>query len=742
MRYFHFQDHSLDTRAMVIYRGQKKLELEPKVFELLSYFCQNPDRVISKDELMDNVWSGTLVSDNAISRTIAKVRKALNDDSKNPLYIVTVARKGYRFAASVTPGETLTREALAQETLTQENQAPHSPQDIAGHLPANTDGPREEQAADTVPALAATASAQKNKNALTLAAGLVLVTGLVILNHLKPLNLWGETADAGKTARLKSVNAITRDKGTEWHPNISKDLTRLAHTERSEDGKRNQVVLTDLSSGERRYIKHGKGNISRPVWSPDGRSLAVLWKHQNICKILQVRLDETQDLKKARTLRDCFQSAWPVFQFSPDGRFLYFNDKPRDLLGYQIFRLDIDSGEQVTLNQPITGGEGNYYFDLAPSGDKLVMLNLEYSPRSRIYTLDLAAQQLNRTAELDYRLRSVVWHHDGQTLVHPSPHPATALWHSRVDGDFLGVIASGSQRLKNLRRHPNQKDYLFSAYTTDYDLAISRLNPADENGQEKRLWQPDNSSVRDYLPALSHSGQQLAFVSKRSGSAEIWLQDKKTKTAAPLSRFNNATRIFDLLWSPDDSRLLVLADNLLYLIDVREGNMRELSASDTFNNRAIAALSWRDNERLLFSSQRNNSWQLMSYDIGRDKISVSDYRWQAGRYSPDSNSYYLSDKASGRWYRAQAPESEDITLVAAACGAAITGRTLNLKAQTDSLYCLSNAGEQAGIYRYKNNTFELLQATQKNISYDIQDNTLVYVYLVSQSADIMQTRDN
>ena len=728
---------------MVIYRHREKIELEPKVFELLAFFCQNPDRVISKDELMDNVWSGTLVSDNAISRTIAKVRKALNDDSKNPLYIITVARKGYRFAASVTPSDSLfetDEQPVDAQVAAKEAQIEKTP----GQAPQ-------------VFAPAATSSVtakEKNKKTLTLAfALLALLTGIIALSAMK---FWPGSEDSINPTRLKSMVAITRDKGTEWHPNISRDQTRLAHTERSADGQRNQVVLTDLNSQERRYIKHDKGNISRPVWSPDGKSLAVLWKHNHICQILLVQQDETDNLKKARTLRECFASAWPVFQFSPDGQFLYFSDKPQELQGYQIFRLDMTSGEQITLNQPITGGEGNYYFDLSGDGNKLVMLNLEYKPQSRIYTLDLTSQQLKRTAELDYRLRSAVWHHDGQSLVHPSPHPATALWHSRLDGEFLGVVASGSQRLKNLRRHPNQSDYLFSAYMTDYDLTLSSLeqtdslepfsSATDSSETAAGTWQPDNSSVRDYLPALSHNGQQLAFVSKRSGSAEVWLQNKKTQTAAQLSHFNNATRIFDLLWSPDDKKLLVLADNLLYLIDINSREIKELTTSQTFNNRAIAALSWQDNNRLLFSSQRNNSWQLMSYDINQDKGEVLNYRWQAGLYSPDSDSYYLFDKTNKRWYQAQTPDSEEIALIPVACNAPILGRGLNLKEQSHALYCLNDTADkqkaQTGIYRYHkaSKTFELWQTTDKNISYDIQGDNLISAYLVRQGADIMQTR--
>src|SRR6476646_7681413 len=75
--------------------------LEPKSFRLLQFLIENRDRVVSKEEIFEAVWAGTFVTDNALTRVIAQIRKAIGDDPKQPRYIETVPTIGYRFIAPV-----------------------------------------------------------------------------------------------------------------------------------------------------------------------------------------------------------------------------------------------------------------------------------------------------------------------------------------------------------------------------------------------------------------------------------------------------------------------------------------------------------------------------------------------------------------------------------------------------------------------------------------------------------------
>src|SRR5262245_51843197 len=76
--------------------------VEPKSFWLLQFLIENRDRVVSKEESFRAVWTDTFVSDNALTRAVAQVRKAIGDDPKQPRYIETLPTVGYRFVAAVT----------------------------------------------------------------------------------------------------------------------------------------------------------------------------------------------------------------------------------------------------------------------------------------------------------------------------------------------------------------------------------------------------------------------------------------------------------------------------------------------------------------------------------------------------------------------------------------------------------------------------------------------------------------
>ncbi len=73
--------------------------VEPKVMEILVYMAQRPDRIVTKDELLDTVWKDTFVGDGTLFRHVCVLRRVLGDDSREPRYIQTISKKGYRLVA-------------------------------------------------------------------------------------------------------------------------------------------------------------------------------------------------------------------------------------------------------------------------------------------------------------------------------------------------------------------------------------------------------------------------------------------------------------------------------------------------------------------------------------------------------------------------------------------------------------------------------------------------------------------
>lgn len=98
---YRFHNISLDTQLYQIKHGDHLIPVEPQVFDLLVYLIQNHQRVVTRNELLDKLWSGKVVSDAALNGRLKTARKALGDSGRAQNIIKTVHRRGYQFVAPV-----------------------------------------------------------------------------------------------------------------------------------------------------------------------------------------------------------------------------------------------------------------------------------------------------------------------------------------------------------------------------------------------------------------------------------------------------------------------------------------------------------------------------------------------------------------------------------------------------------------------------------------------------------------
>ena len=96
-----FGDCSLDPDRRELTRHAEAVAIGPKVFDLLLFLVKNRDRVVSKDDLLDAVWAGRIVSESTLTSHINAVRKAIGDSGEEQRLLRTLARKGFRFVSDV-----------------------------------------------------------------------------------------------------------------------------------------------------------------------------------------------------------------------------------------------------------------------------------------------------------------------------------------------------------------------------------------------------------------------------------------------------------------------------------------------------------------------------------------------------------------------------------------------------------------------------------------------------------------
>src|SRR5579863_3324970 len=96
-----FGSFRLDTANECLWHGDRQIALPPKQFAVLRYLVDHPGRLISHDELLDAVWPETYVQPQVLRTYVLELRKILGDDARQPRFIQSLPKRGYRLVATV-----------------------------------------------------------------------------------------------------------------------------------------------------------------------------------------------------------------------------------------------------------------------------------------------------------------------------------------------------------------------------------------------------------------------------------------------------------------------------------------------------------------------------------------------------------------------------------------------------------------------------------------------------------------
>ena len=94
-------DWLVDRNTNSLQRDKERATLQPLSMDILLYLAEHSDRVVTSQELLDTFWQRRVVGDDAVHRRIANLRKSLGDNARNPTYIQTTSKRGYRLIAPV-----------------------------------------------------------------------------------------------------------------------------------------------------------------------------------------------------------------------------------------------------------------------------------------------------------------------------------------------------------------------------------------------------------------------------------------------------------------------------------------------------------------------------------------------------------------------------------------------------------------------------------------------------------------
>jgi adenylate cyclase len=98
---YSFGSFRFDASAYRLFAGDRPLQLSPKILDLLRLLASRPSQLVTKEDILRELWPDVAVTDNAITQAVSELRQALGDDATAPRFVQTVPRRGYRFIAAV-----------------------------------------------------------------------------------------------------------------------------------------------------------------------------------------------------------------------------------------------------------------------------------------------------------------------------------------------------------------------------------------------------------------------------------------------------------------------------------------------------------------------------------------------------------------------------------------------------------------------------------------------------------------
>lgn len=682
-------DYVFCEQHQTLSKDDQECVIEPMLVTLLAYFCAYPNQIISRQTLVDEVWGGRIVSDSAVNRAITKLRKCFHDDPKQPRYIATFPKKGYRFIA----------------TVIQINES-----DIAKLSVANTSSVLEHHI-----------DSQPKRRIVPLMSVITIliltfVTVVTVFSYLKTSN--------ESSLPFQRMKPLTLEAGDEFFPEFSSDGKYFSYSK-----VKNGVMtswIKQVATGQMIAIGHDDldqywlGPVS---WSRDSSRIAYLVTTKQECAYF-IREVTGMVLSSPKRIYQCRKGSAGKISFLHDNKRLVFAEITGDNKRYQLFEINLQNNHVVKLKQPPPLMAGNTQFDVHPSENKLLISSPNQQQWMEFSVLDVDNNELTMLFKKDAYICCGIWSHDGQHVVLMGEHPSKQLLSYDLQGGNQQLLLNSNKILFRPVRHSNGQDYLFSLDESNQDLFMAPLG--DATISEKRVIA--DSSVDDRLGRLSPNTENTAFISLRTEQEQIWLYDHQQRKQTQLTNFNNNPHFFDLAWSPDGTLLAALTLNHLYVITVDDKQVIEIP----IEQKEVAGVSFKSNQTLAFSLYDDKQWQVYLYDLQSKHTETLDKQWKYVDFSAaDGQGLWLNQKS--QLFRGGVVVENADSL----SRHFLHHRRFNLKYHLNDWYYIDFMDSQLKLIQ--RNSHQEMPIAKSVYSFDIRQNQLSFSKELQHNADLYTT---
>jgi Tol biopolymer transport system component/DNA-binding winged helix-turn-helix (wHTH) protein len=650
--FYEFGPFRLDLANRLLFRGAEQVPLKKKAVDLLLLLVEHQGQVLTKDELMQELWPDTFVEESNLSQHIYLIRRALGEGPDNPEYIATIPGRGYRFVADVTKIEDET-EAVIVETHTVSRIVAQEEMSSAGYL-SDGDLARPLSSAEYLIGLA-----KRHKRGVAVAC-----VALCALAGTLGLGLWywfGLKRDppAGEVARIA---AFTSFPGREDTAAFSPDGNQIAFAWDGGEGGNLDIYVKQLEVGTPLRLTTDPAEERHPAWSPDGRFIAFSRYYKSKFGIFLIPALGGVERKLGES-----EAGNGVLSWSPDGKSLACAAKPSSQGQSSIYLLEVSTGEMRRLSAPeqsFTDSQPAF----SPDGRWLAFIRSLNSTVSDLYLLSLDGGEPQPLTADKRGFWGVTWSAHGNEIIFSSNRGGPyGLWRVRASGGTPERVAGPGPETHYPATSRQGRRLAYTEAFSDSNIYRFEVpgpvgrGPQGNRGAPARLIA---STRADHSPQYSPDGHRLVFVSLRSGANEVWVCDSDGSRPAQLT-FIGSPQLGTPRWSPDGRQIAFDAspagNSDIFTISSEGGQPRRLTTDPAQD----ILPSWsRDGRWLYFCSKRSGSYQIWKQPLaGGEPVQVTKNGGFEGFESPDGQFlYFTKGRRPGEVWRMPAGGGDEILI--------------------------------------------------------------------------------
>jgi DNA-binding winged helix-turn-helix (wHTH) protein/Tol biopolymer transport system component len=563
---FSFIGFNVIPQANLLIKKSREKRIEPKVMSLLILLASKNGEVVTRDEIFSELWPNMVVGDEVISQLVYSLRNALADDAKNPKYIETIPKKGYRFIAKV--------------NLTEDN-------------------PSTNAEVDTTHVAVTLADKKQitSKSIWLLGGCFFLLVSFVLIWLVTKTYLQEETSHL----IIKNILPVTQSKGVESSFSFYKDHNKMAYV--ASQDEQVDIYQKTLGNNHSEQLTNDEWVESSPLWT-DEKTLLYIRKISGQYQIIRQSL--------AGEIEVIYESSNAIYSLvlqtnvSSTISFIEYDDYQHNRL-YELKSLNLINNEVTYLYNSVLNlpseirhqvysqdGRQLYFLDLSDNIKNIVSLDLQ---SNQYTTITKAFSWVGHIAILDAE----------NLLISGELSATKGIWKLNIIDKSIKSILPSSSGQQITRALFKQGQIYYSTYKVSINQVIAdvKLQTLD---QLPKL----NSDANEHNGLYSKNNNTIYFTSNRTGFYEIWSYNISTKQVQQISHLKASFIHKPVLSHAQDHFAVVYEKEELVLSIISLATGKPISESKITEMKY--PLAWNNDDTSIYVSEHKKYVNIYSYD--------------------------------------------------------------------------------------------------------------------------------